>query len=267
MKASISAAWDQTKAIIARNSSHLAAVALAFLVLPSTVLGTVEPSSLTGIAPGDEPGSVLMLLVLLIGLTGRMTIAQIAIARGQTVGDAVRRALRRTAAAAGAFLLFMLPVAVLMAPLLLQMIAKPEAPSPGASMLLLLVGALALALAARLLSMVIPAAVAEDGGPVALLRRSWTLTRGHWWRLFGLMILFFLASGIAGMAASRVLGALLAVAAGSMEALSFSALLLSAVLAIIGAIFATLFAVMLARIYVQLAGGGVARPSVPTTGI
>lgn len=38
----------------------------------------------------------------------------------------------------------------------------------------------------------IPALLAEDVGPVMALDRSWTLTRNHWWRLFGILLLIYL---------------------------------------------------------------------------
>ena len=38
----------------------------------------------------------------------------------------------------------------------------------------------------------IPALLAEDVGPVRALDRSWTLTRNHWWRLFGILLLIYL---------------------------------------------------------------------------
>jgi membrane-anchored glycerophosphoryl diester phosphodiesterase (GDPDase) len=38
----------------------------------------------------------------------------------------------------------------------------------------------------------IPAMLAEGVGPIRALDRSWTLTRGHWWRLFGILLLMYL---------------------------------------------------------------------------
>ncbi len=42
----------------------------------------------------------------------------------------------------------------------------------------------------------IPAMLAEGIGPVRALDRSWTLTRGHWWRLFGCLLLLYLLSSM-----------------------------------------------------------------------
>lgn len=37
----------------------------------------------------------------------------------------------------------------------------------------------------------------EDLGPINALKKSWFLVGGHWWRTFGILILFFILSGFA----------------------------------------------------------------------
>jgi uncharacterized metal-binding protein len=54
---------------------------------------------------------------------------------------------------------------------------------------------------------------------------------------------------------------------GKIQPLSTSALILALVQAAVSAAVSTLFAVMLARIYLQLAGRGEAQASVPSSGI
>ncbi|WP_045729758.1 glycerophosphoryl diester phosphodiesterase membrane domain-containing protein [Pseudarthrobacter chlorophenolicus] len=45
--------------------------------------------------------------------------------------------------------------------------------------------------------MVAPAAVViEEVGPIAALRRSWQLTRGNWWRIFGMTLVVSLLVGV-----------------------------------------------------------------------
>ncbi|HEY4866176.1 MAG TPA: glycerophosphoryl diester phosphodiesterase membrane domain-containing protein [Candidatus Dormibacteraeota bacterium] len=41
-------------------------------------------------------------------------------------------------------------------------------------------------------SMAVPALLAERRGPVQAIQRSWELTRGNWWRLFGILIVVVL---------------------------------------------------------------------------
>lgn len=42
----------------------------------------------------------------------------------------------------------------------------------------------------------IPVMLAEGVGPIRALDRSWTLTRGNWWRLFGILLLMYLLTSV-----------------------------------------------------------------------
>jgi hypothetical protein len=63
-----------------------------------------------------------------------------------------------------------------------------------------------------------------------------------------------------------VLGGTLILLSGPLEPMSITALILAAVLALVGAAFTTVFSIMLARIYVQLSGPDHAGVSVPSSG-
>ena len=56
------------------------------------------------------------------------------------------------------------------------------------------------------LVMASPIASAEAIGPVAILRRSWRLTEGHWWPLFGFLLVFFIGAGIVAVAIGSAAG-------------------------------------------------------------
>jgi hypothetical protein len=59
------------------------------------------------------------------------------------------------------------------------------------------------------LSMVFPAVVFERKGPFSAIGRSWTLTRGHWWRIFGTLAVIFLITFVAQLVLGGVAGGLL----------------------------------------------------------
>jgi hypothetical protein len=120
-------------------------------------------------------------------------------------------------------------------------------------------------LAMRML-MTSPVASAEPVGPLAILRRSWDLTRGNWWRLFGFFILFLIAVVVSISAFGALAGIIANLALGGTDPMTVGALFVAIVTQIVSAIVSVLLMVMLARIYVQLAGGGAAEASVPTTG-
>jgi hypothetical protein len=116
----------------------------------------------------------------------------------------------------------------------------------------------------RLVLLLVPVAAAEPGGAIALLKRSWQLTKGVWWRLTAFLAVFFIASILASRAIGYALGGVLLLVAGPIKPMALSALILAAALALVGAAFTALFSIMLARIYVQLSGH--ASASVPSSG-
>ena len=85
------------------------------------------------------------------------------------------------------------------------------------------------------------------GGVVESLRRAWALTRGHFWRLFGFLVIVMLLSTLVGTAAQVIfglLGSLLAGPEGARLAGGIAAAAVSAVVQVY-------LLVMLARIYRQ----------------
>jgi hypothetical protein len=112
-----------------------------------------------------------------------------------------------------------------------------------------------------------PIASAERAGPIAILRRSWALTAGNGWPLFGFLVTFVIGSIIVLIAISSALGAVIGLLAGPIQPMSAAALILALLQSLVSAAITTLFAVMLARIYLQLSGGGDAEVGVPSSGI
>jgi Membrane domain of glycerophosphoryl diester phosphodiesterase len=60
------------------------------------------------------------------------------------------------------------------------------------------------------LSMVFPAVVFERTGPFAAIGRSWALTKGNWWRVFGTLLVVFLITFVLQIVLAGVVGGLLA---------------------------------------------------------
>ena len=106
-----------------------------------------------------------------------------------------------------------------------------------------------------------PVASAEAVGPVGILRRSWELTRGHWWRLFAFFLIFLIGALVGLAAAGMMVNILAKLIFGSVDPITVGALLVALVTQIFSAAISVLLMVMLARIYAQLAGGGASVPS------
>ena len=272
MKISISRAWDETRDIFRRDGGLIASVALALVVLPQVVAGIIAPPDTSAAADPPAGAQLLMLAVALIAIVGQLAIIRLALGPSTTVGDAIQHGIRRFPAALGALLLLILGFIIVAVPIVLilsfglgvsaaNMQGQPTGP---AAVLVLVVVLIILAISIRFM-LVSPVASAEKAGPLTILKRSWHLTGGNYWRLLG-FILLLLVAALALLIAAGLIGGLLArLASSTLEPFSVSALILALVTAAAQGAFSVLAAVMMARIYVQAAGQDV-EASVPSSG-
>ena len=269
-KLSISQAWDETREIFRRDGGLLVSVALALIVLPAIVVGIVVPPE-----PGVEAsgvGQILRLLGGLISVIGQLALIRLALGPSTTVGDAVGHGVRRFPAAIGAIILLVIIMAVIVIPLMAVLAIligidpsqMGSQPSPKIGLLVLIMCVVALAISVRF-TLISPVASAETIGPIAIIKRCWNLTKGHYWRLLGLVALLLVAALVLLMTAG-VLGGLLArIVSPDIEPFSIAALIVSLLAGVAQGLFSVLASVMLARVYSALAGGG-AEASVPSSG-
>jgi hypothetical protein len=267
---SISRAWDDTKRIVAHDGRLIASVALALVALPTAVTSLIDPKGAAGVS-GPQWMLVVMLVASLAALAGQLALVRLALGPSITVGSAIAHGLKRMPIYLLSAILIVvvlmalaIPFGLALAALGVPVDAKTMPLTPGVTFVLLLFIALVVFIAVRML-MTAPVASAEDIGPVAIIQRSWSLTAGHWWHLLGFLLSFFIGAVVALLAVSAVSGAVAALLLGPIEPMSASALLVALVEALANAAITGLFAVMLARIYAQLAGSGV-QASVPSSG-
>lgn len=250
---SISRAWDETKAVLARDGRLYTTVALAMFVLPGVVAELVRPDVPAGELPAPGLWTIIALIALLISLVGQLAVCRLALGPEISVGEAIRYGVRRAPAYVVAALTWMLPFLIAFVLLGASAGPNPEDLSAGTALAMLSLLILFLAIAIRFL-LASPIASAEHIGPVGILSRSWDLTRGHWWKLFGFLMLFLIALVILLTAVGAVMGTLTALIFGEIEPFSVGALLLSLATQLIAAGISVVLMVMLARIYAQLAG-------------
>jgi len=273
---SLSQAWDETKAIILREGRLLAAVALALVALPGVIEGLVSPDRMNAASTPWWINAVVI-LASLVALAGQLALIRLALGPSITVGAAIVHGIRRLP------IYFLSALTVLIALLIAAIpfgvvLAAAGVPLPAnggpaaniqASMPVALAALVYLALilfvVIRML-MSAPIASAEAIGPIAIIRRSWELTAGNWWRLFAFLVMVLFAAVILAIAVRTAIGVVVEVLLGPVAPLSTSALVVALVLALLNSVLTVLLTVMLARIYVQLSGRGEAA-SVPTTGI
>lgn len=273
-KLSISHAWDETRGVLARDGRLLASVALALILLPQVIMGVMAPPKELS---GQEPPSwiaAVAIVVALIGVVAQVAMVRLAIRHGTSVGEAIGHGAKRFLSAFAAILIVVFAL-VLLAVLLMVAVAGPEqvtamaqgAPQPGVAIVLLGIMLLALLIGVRI-QLVVPVASEEGGGPIRVLSRSWQLTAGNYWRMLAFLLLVLVCAVISIVVAGMVGGMLSRLIFGDIEAWSVGALLLALFTAAVQAAFSVVISVMLARIYVQVAGGDrdqLVEPSVPNS--
>lgn len=267
---SISQAWDGTKARIAADGKLMMAVAGGLIAVPALITGVISPSSATA-QPGLGAG-IVMLLASLLAIIGQIAIIRLAVGTSVSVGEAIGHGARRMPMYLLAAILIVcglvvaaIPLVAVLAAMGIPLTGEGAAREPVAVLLAFLYLALVIFVAVRML-LTSPVASEENVGPIAIIKRSWEMTRGNWWRLFGFVLMFVVGVLVAVTAIGIAVGSVAVIAFGPIEPMSVSALLVSLVEAVVQAVITVVLAVMLARIYLQLAGDEVDTVSVPSSG-
>ena len=264
---SISAAWDETRGIIAHDGRLYMSVALALVVLPQVVMAVVGSPVAADASPLSR---IVYAAVVCLGIVAQIALCRLAIGPAVTVGDAIAQGFVRLIPVLLVFLVgvFLLGVVVGLVSIALGavgivIIKSPGVPTPALIVLLLALGALVVAV----LQLVVPLAAAETGNPLRLAARSWQLARGHYLRLLGFVVAVLIGVGLILMAVEVGLGSAIFLLLGQPNPGSMSALVLGLIGGLLQAGFTIVTAVMLARIYLQLAGRDHAKAGVPNSGI
>jgi hypothetical protein len=264
MALSISKAWDETKAILARDGRLIGAVALALFVLPGLILDLMFPDTPPATFPKPGPWMGVAFVVGFLSLAGQLALIRLAMGPQLTVAEAILHGIRRFPSYFGAVLIWLLPIVVAGYALVGQIMVNPDNPKPAVA-LGLIVLTVVLAYFSVRFSLNSAVASAEAAGPLTILRRSWALTAGHWWKLFAFVFLFGIAVLALLFAVEAVTGIIAKLALGGMEQGTVGGLLVALASQLVSAAAYSTFFVMLARIYVQLAGKD-ARAGVPNSG-
>ena len=261
MPLSLGKAWDDAKATIAANRRLITPVALGLILVPAVVSAMVEPRAIPGQEPEAGGWMLVTLLMIIVMLAGQMAIVLLTNGWQGSVGGAIRRAVRRLPILILAALIVMVPL-ILILSVVLAVVGvatggdgqfSAASLSPAGKLVVLCGLLLVLAIGVRLLPMIVLIA-SEDIGPITAIRRAVALTRGHFWKLLGFMLLATIAFLILASAAGAVIGSVVSLALGRPEPWSVSLLLVAFTAGLVQAGFITIYTAMLARITAQLSG-------------
>lgn len=264
---SLSRAWEETATILVREGGLLTAVALALIVLPNVVLAVV------GVPIGSQATTIAELVYVasvLLSFVAQIAINRLAIGPSVTVSEAIVQGFARLIpvfAVLIVLVLILFVIALVVASVLnaagamtLPTAGKP--PTPGLVALLVILTALLF----TIFQLIFPLAAVETGNPIRLFTRSWQLARHHYLRLLAFVAIVFIGFGLVVVAIQFGLGSMIVLFLGQPNPGSVAALILGLIGGIAQAAFTIVTAVMLARIYLQLAGRE-PQAGVPSSGI
>ena len=255
---SISRAWEETRGRLGSDGRLFTTVALAMIALPSAVSTLVNPNS--GMGEGGFGTGIVTFLMSLIALVGQLAIIRLAIGPSVSVGGAISHAAGRALPYIASIILLVIglfllaiPVGAVLTAMGVSFERGGEQLPAGAWIPVLLFVVVLIYIAARML-MTSSVASAESAGPIRILKRSWELTRGNAGRLLAFLLLFLIALIVVLSAVAVMVGLLANALFGDVEPFSAAALLVGLVQGLLSAAATAIFAVMLARMYVQLSG-------------
>jgi hypothetical protein len=269
---SISAAWDRTRARFAADGGLLLTVALALIALPSAIGEFAFPQTKPFAAVGGVAETVTMIVVLILGIVGQLALVKLTLGPALSVGEAIAHGARRTPAFLGSAVILLLGMFILAIPFGMLLAAMGVTVAEGGvqmsgrvALVMLAFLALIIFLGTRLLVSA-PVASMEHAGSFAILKRSWQLTSGHFWRLFAFIWLFIIGALVVMLATGTIVNLIVMQLFGNMDPLSAAALISALVVSLVMAGITAMFAVMVSEIYAELAGRDAALVSVPSSG-
>ncbi|NWK97130.1 hypothetical protein DM806_15925 [Sphingobium lactosutens] len=256
---SIGKAWEEAVAFVAREASLLFPVALLFVALPGLILQEMTPPELQAwfaqpkadAIPAMPPGfGLAMLITIILIWFGSLALFALALRPGISVGEALRLSFARLPVLIGTALVVVgIIVGIFAVAMLLGLIFSLASKQLGSGLsLLLAAGAVGLVFYASIrLVLLNPVVIDSQAGVMDSLRRAWALTRGHFLRLFGFLIIVMILSTIVASVAQLVVGLIGGLIAGPEGARVAGSIAGAAVSSIIQ----VYMLVMLARLYRQ----------------
>ena len=250
---SITTAWTETRAFVKREAGLLLPIVLGFITLPGLLLQLIAPAA----APGQQPEAgawmLLILPIMALALIGQLAISALALGSERVVGQSIAHSARRFLPAFGALLILLAGVTLVAVPTLTFLILFSGESRAIAVVVALLVVVAFLFLWIRFMVFT-PVAAAEPIGAIAILKRSWQLTKGHSGKLIGLAAIFVIVALIIGLAVTAVGGLLILLVAGRPEPGNLSFFLTLILSALLQTFLILYFIPLVARVYAQLAG-------------
>jgi hypothetical protein len=257
---SITKAWNETVAFVTREGRLLFPIAFLLVALPGAVLQVAMPTPVPGQTPEAGVWLLLVPLAMVASMIGTLAISFLALRPGASVAEGLQVGLRRFIHLFGAALLVGIAGALLIVPVVILFgaaaVGGGEAAAAAlAALLLIALIPVFLFFWVRLILMT-PVAAMEDVGPIRIITRSWELTRSHFWKLLGFVVLVAIAAVVVMFVVTAIGGLVIFMLAGPPLPDSLSMYLLLVLSALLQSVVSALFVTLLARVYAQLTDAG-----------
>jgi hypothetical protein len=182
---------------------------LGLAAVVTTVGQLLHVLLILGVARGDThagASAVLLIVGALISLifqlvlSGALTfvVGDAVLGKRMSMSEGVARVLPRVPALFGVVVLEILVSVGAALPGMILAIVAAVAGAPGLAILIGIADAVLFVYVVVRVSLSAPALVLEGQRPVAALRRSSTLVRGSWWRIFGITLLVYVVGQLIG---------------------------------------------------------------------
>lgn len=260
--------WDRTTEFLSDNLGTILPVAAVAIWLTSAASQVVGGAILQ---LGPVTTYLLMFLLSLPALWGQLFVIALALDSDATRASAQASATRAFVPAVLAMLLLYVAWIVLAAPIGIAFAMSGvdmaalqagsggalDAISGGAAAFMLFYGLalfVAIVFLGTRLAMLYQVVVAE-GGIVSAIRRAFALSRGLFWRIFGVMLLFGLVYAVAAAAVGSVFGLIFAWLAPGAGPFGVGAIVVGLLVGLVNTAFALLIQVFLTKLYRAITGG------------
>ena len=265
MIATMSTVWDRTAEFLSDNLSALTPIVLLGIFVPLTVFGSLLPLQATAGPVGGIVIGCILLILSLIQIWGSIAITALAFDPAAGRAPAIATANNRLLPVIGIFLLALLAALLFTLPIGVALGAGGFTPAmlsgAGSSLAGVNGGALAFVFGyvlvltilllwayTRFFALIVPIMVMERRG-FGVFTRSFVLTRGIGWKLFGVLLLYFVVLEVSALAAQGVVGSVLRLLLGGEGVLTVAGVLTQIVVAAISTLFSVLSVAFVAKLY------------------
>jgi hypothetical protein len=268
MKFDMSRCWNDAMNLLRQHREIAITLGGVFLFLPALVSGLFQPATpmpqfdgnwetfIQQMALQQEETSVwvglLTFALAIVTWYGSLCIYVLLLDRQRaTVREVLVQALKLVPMYIVTLILMVLFfLAAMLVPGVLIGVAAAAGLAPLAALVVLVMAVLAIYLGMRLVLVMVVLVLEQHNSPVAILQRSWALTKGNVGRLFLFWLIIGLVAGVIFLAVQFVFGTVLAVALP----LQVATFVLSGVLGLISAAFTIIGAAVSGAAYFQLGG-------------